>query len=347
MASSAGRTSKRVVAAGAISLAVYVILNHGIAWHAPEMRRAFAITRQAAELVKARRAALGIPADPGADPNGTGLVGPEYSDLMTSAGDLEAKRTTTNPDFAALIVHLLCEAGVSREDRVAIASSGSFPALMIASLAAVKAMEARPVLLLSLGASSYGATSPRLNLLDIHDILRDAGICDIPPAGVSLGGDRDLGLDFEPDLRDRLARRIQSAGIPFLHEPDLVKNVSRRVEIYEGNAKRPIAAFVNCGGSYASMGTSPLALELRPGLNRKIEALPERSQRGVMFEMAARGVPVIHLLHIRGLAQQYGLRWDPQPLPDEPELALPGRPTAPFWIVSIGYFALLVLLFRK
>jgi poly-gamma-glutamate system protein len=347
MASSSDRTSKRVLAAGAVSLAVYVILNYGIAWHTPEMRRAFAITRQASELVKSRRAALGIPADPAADPNGTGLVGPEYSDLMTSAGDLEAKRTTTNPDFAGLIVHLLCEAGVSREDTVAIASSGSFPALMIASLAAVRAMDARPALLLSLGASSYGATSPRLNLLDIHDILRDAGICDIPPAGVSLGGDRDLGLDFDPDVRDVLARRIQSAGIPFLHEPDLGKNVSRRVEIYGVHAKRRIAAFVNCGGSYASMGTSPLALELRPGLNRNIAALPEKSQRGVMFEMAARGVPVIHLLHIRGLAQRYGLPWDPRPLPDKPQFALPGSPTALFWIVSIGYFALLALLFRR
>jgi poly-gamma-glutamate system protein len=346
MASSAGRSSKRVVAAAAASLAVYVVLSYGFAYHTPEMLHASGIMRQATELVKSRRAALGIHSDPAADPNETGLVGPEYSDLMTSAGDLEAKRTTSNPNFAGLIVHLLHEAGVSSGDSIAIASSGSFPALMIASLAAAKAMNAHPVVLLSLGASSYGATSPRLNLLDIYNILRDAGICDAPPAGVSLGGDKDVGLDFEADIRDQLVRQIQASAIPFLHEPDLEANVSRRIAMYESKAKQKIAAFVNCGGSYSSMGTSSLALELRPGLNRSV-SLPEKNQRGVVFEMAARGVPVIHLLHIRGLVQAYALPWDPRPLPEPSPLALPGRPTALFWIVSLVYFALLIFWFRK
>ena len=31
--------------------------------------------------------------------------------------------------------------------------------------------------------------------------------------------------------------------------------------------------------------------------------------------MRAAGVPVIHLLYIRGLAQRYGIPWDPVPLP--------------------------------
>jgi hypothetical protein len=35
--------------------------------------------------------------------------------------------------------------------------------------------------------------------------------------------------------------------------------------------------------------------------------------------MAARGVPVIHCLFIRGLCRIYGLAWDPRPLPE------PGR----------------------
>ena len=35
--------------------------------------------------------------------------------------------------------------------------------------------------------------------------------------------------------------------------------------------------------------------------------------------MSARGVPVIHLLHIAGLCRRYGLPWDPRPLPDPGE----------------------------
>ena len=38
--------------------------------------------------------------------------------------------------------------------------------------------------------------------------------------------------------------------------------------------------------------------------------------------MAARGVPVIHLLYVKGLADRYGLPWDPVPLPG------PGEPGA-------------------
>ena len=45
-----------------------------------------------------------------------------------------------------------------------------------------------------------------------------------------------------------------------------------------------------------------------------IEA-PPLPDRGVLFEMAAQGTPVIHLLHVRGLALRYGLPWDPIPLP--------------------------------
>ena len=31
--------------------------------------------------------------------------------------------------------------------------------------------------------------------------------------------------------------------------------------------------------------------------------------------MAAAGVPVIHLLNVKGLCERYGLPWDPRPLP--------------------------------
>ena len=38
--------------------------------------------------------------------------------------------------------------------------------------------------------------------------------------------------------------------------------------------------------------------------------------------MAAKGIPVIHLLYVRGLSQRYGLPWDPSPIPDPGEGAL-------------------------
>jgi hypothetical protein len=87
------------------------------------------------------------------------------------------------------------------------------------------------------------------------------------------------------------------------------------MRIYETAAgKSSIQAFVNIGGAWANMGTDAKVLKLNPGLNR-IEDLPEPARRGALYEMAARSVPVLHLLFIKGLAQQYGLAWDPVPLP--------------------------------
>jgi len=61
-----------------------------------------------------------------ADPAFTGLIGPEISDITTTVGHLESKRTSLNPEFASLIVRLLSDAGVVADDNMAMASSGSF-----------------------------------------------------------------------------------------------------------------------------------------------------------------------------------------------------------------------------
>jgi poly-gamma-glutamate system protein len=135
-----------------------------------------------------------------------------------------------------------------------------------------------------------------------------------PPAAISLGGDEDVGGGFDPDLKNRLLGQIAATGIQLISEPDLRRNVGLRMAVYAGpGVSRRVSAFINTGGSYANLGTSALALELLPGLNTDM-SLPPVDQRGVLFEMAARSVPVIHLLFIRGLALRYGLGWDPIPL---------------------------------
>ncbi len=257
----------------------------------------------------------GITIDKTTDPNHTGLIGPEHSGLETSLGNLEAKRTTTNPNFAGLVVHLLRQAGVSAGDTVAIGCSASFPGLLIATLAAARAMDVRPVVILSLGASSYGGTRMRFNLLDIYELLLRERILTASPAAVSLGGEKDIAAEMEADVRERLIRHIKESGIAFIYEPDLRQNVSRRMRIYEqGAGAAGISAFINIGGSHVNLGTSERVLSLKPGLNTRME-IPAEPERGVLFEMAARSIPCIHLLFVKGLAIEYGLPWDPMPLP--------------------------------
>jgi poly-gamma-glutamate system protein len=307
-----------VTAAGLVSLSVYALVQV----YAPprhlhysdEMLEAARIMSKAVALIGNHFDRTGIPIDETVDPNHTGLVGPERSELATSLGQLEAKRTTTNPDMAGLVVHLLRQAGVAAGDTVAVGCSASFPGLMVAVLAATGAMDVRPVVILSLGASSFGGTRTDFNLLDIYELLLRERICEYPPAGASLGGDQDIAAELEPEVRERLIRRIKEYGVPFIYEPDLQRNVSRRMSIYRGGSAAGISAFVNIGGGYANLGTSELVLALKPGVNTRVEP-PAQPERGVLFEMAAHGVPCIHLLFIKGLATRYGFPWDPVPLP--------------------------------
>ncbi len=317
-----------VTAAGLVSLGVYALVQV----YAPsrrlhyshEMLEAARTMAKAVSLIASHCDRSGIPIDEAIDPNHTGLVGPEHSELATTLGHLEAKRTTTNPNMAGLVVHLLQEAGVRAGDSVAVGCSASFPGLMVATLAATRAMDVRPIVILSLGASSFGGTRMDFNLLDIYELLLRDGVTAFPPAAASLGGEQDVAAELEEDARQRLISQIREMGVAFIDEPDLRKNVSRRMRIYrESSGGAGISAFVNIGGSYANLGTSELALALQPGLNTRVE-IPAKPERGVLFEMAARGVPCIHLLFIRGLAAKYGLPWDPMPLP-APEGFSPGE----------------------
>lgn len=261
------------------------------------------------------RARKGIPADASADPNGTGIIGFESSPVTTSLGNLAAKRTTANPDFAALVVSLLDEAGVLRGDAVAVGASSSFPALIIAALSAARAMGVEPLVISSLGASEWGANIPGFDWLDMADCLRSAGLLEGRPIALAIGGEGDVGRDMSPAGRDFLTARIRASGILFVECPDLRANVESRLGIYaDAAAGRPVKAFINIGGSSANIGTNAEVLKLRSGLVRDAY-VPAPVERGVLQAMAARGVPVIHLLNIRGLCERYGLPWDPRPLP--------------------------------
>jgi poly-gamma-glutamate system protein len=113
-----------------------------------------------------------------------------------------------------------------------------------------------------------------------------------------------------------LARRALPTGLPFVIEPGLERNVAERMRLYREAAAGAgvIRAFINIGGGYANMGTDSEILKVGPGL-ATFREIPPAERRGVIFEMAARRIPVIHLLYIKGLCERYRLPWDPEPLP--------------------------------
>ena len=312
------RSLRPIYAAAGLSL-VYLFSVRFLPFLPPpvraEMAAAARLMAAATAAVRDCRAAKDIPLDRTADPNATGLIGLESSAITTSLGSLEAKRTTTNPDFAALVVSLLREAGVGRGDAVAVGASSSFPALIIAALSAVEAVGAVPLVISSLGSSEWGANIPEFTWLEMEGCLRAAGLSGSPPIARTVGGDEDAGRDMDPFGRSLLASHIRAGDVFFLEAPDLERNVALRMEAYRKSAgARPIKAFINIGGSWANIGTNAEVLALRPGLARRV-FIPPPAERGVLQAMAARDVPVIHLLNIKGLCDRYGLPWDPRPLP--------------------------------
>ena len=279
------------------------------------------------------------------DLNQTGLIGLENSALTTSLGNLEAKRTSTNPNFAGLVVHLLKKAGVGRGDTVAVGASSSFPALIVATLSAARALELRPLVISSVGSSQWGANDPKFTWLDMSECWRKSGIFDYSPLAVAWGGANDTGMDMPEEDRALLAEKMRKSGRVLLEQPDLAANVRTRMKIYEdGAGAARIKAFINIGGSWANLGTDSMVLRLKPGLNDRV-GMPVPQRRGVIHEMALRKIPVIHLLYMKGLAEQYGLPWDPVPLPRPGDGRLydrTRRPTA-LWLGLVGFYALLVI----
>jgi poly-gamma-glutamate system protein len=202
-----------------------------------------------------------------------------------------------------------------------------------------------PLLISSLGASQWGASDPGFNWLTMIRCLRQSGVLDFQPIALSLGGEGDEGKDMSPEGRAFLAVAAKASGYILLDEPDLERNVAERLRLYQAAAGRaPIKAFINIGGGYANLGTDSEILKVKPGL-AEFSHLPPAERRGMIFAMAARGVPVIHLLYVRGLCDHYGLPWDPRPLPEPgmgPIYSRKELNPRPFWIAASAYFAVVL-----
>lgn len=351
----AGKYQKTIIILFCLSLLFFGLAkflpSSGASKAEEEMVNASKVMAEAAAALNECSRKKGLYLDKKNDPNQTGLVGLEFSPITTSLGNLEAKRTTTNPNFAGLVVFLLKKAGVKRGDAIAVGASSSFPALVVAVLSAAKAMGLKPLVISSLGASQWGANNPDFHWLHMQDCLLGTGIFDTEAIALSLGGEKDTGEDMSSEGRSFFIEEVKKSGILFLHEPDLEKNVEAKMRLYEQKAgENRIRAFINIGGSWSNMGEDSEVLKLKPGLAR-IRHFPRAERRGVLYAMASRKIPVIHLLYIKGLAERYGLAWDPVPLPKPGQgkmyqLIREKRPA--FLFLAASYFLLvaLVLVFK-
>jgi len=195
---------------------------------------------------------------------------------------------------------------------VAAASfSGSFPGLNLAVMCAAQALGVELVAASSVTASSWGATDPGFTWPELESRLVAGGLLRRASAAVSPGGDGDLALGLDEggralarEIAVRCARRLQARLI----EPaDFESAIRIRLEVFDAaRAGRPIAAFINVGGTEAALGRSTAILKVRNGWLPPVpfDVAPDR---GLVARMVEQGVPVLHVLNVRDLASRWGI----------------------------------------
>jgi poly-gamma-glutamate system protein len=273
------------------------------------------LARNAMEVIKQERIKRGIPLDPEADPSRSGLIGISISPTTSDTGFLPAKQTSINPNFAAVIVHLLKLCSVREGDLVAVGPSGSFPAINIAAYAAIQTLKLKPIIISSAAASQWGANAPDFLWIDMERILVEKHLFPFRSLAASRGGGDDRGFGLSKEGRQMLDQSIQRNGLQFLDVKTSAEGTERRMQIYSEQAGgSAIKAYINIGGGTASVGTTVSKKMFKPGLNR---TAPRGAAAidSVLTRFANEGIPVIHMVYVTELAQRYGLAIQPSTMP--------------------------------
>ena len=265
--------------------------------------------------------------------------------MTTSRGHLPAKQIAVNPNFAAVVVHMLKRAGVEPGDPVAVGFSGSFPAINICVMAALEATGARPIIISSAGASQWGANIPTFMWPDMERVLFDSKVFPFRSLAASRGGIDDRGLGLAKDGRRLLDTAIRRSGLPHLEVENFKDSVEKRVAFYlEHAGSDAVRVYINVGGGTTSVGTRVGKRMFHPGLNRR---LPRGASTidSVMTHFVSEGVPVIHLTKIETLAERYGLPVQSDGIPPVGVGKVFVREVYQTWLVWVVLSVLVGLLF--
>lgn len=313
--------------------------------HFKEKLAATRLAKEALQFLKKERLRRGIPIDPEVDISQSGMIGVAISSITSFEGYLPAKQTSINPNFAAVIVELLKEAGVRAGDVVAVGLSGSFPSINVAVYAALQTLKIKPIVISSAAASQWGANHRRFSWLDMESALNRKKIFSIRSVTASLGGIEDRGWGMTKKGRRNLKGIIDQNGLPLLEVENYQQSVARRMTLYKENAGGlPIRAYINVGGGTSSVGTRIGKYAFNAGLVLNIPAATQAID-SVMAQFRLQSIPVIHLVNIRKLAERYGLPLQPDRVPGVGEggIFLKKEPSKLFTFGVLGL--MLVMLF--
>lgn len=265
--------------------------------------------------IKSERLNLKLPIIETLDPGLSGVLGAEKTPITTGGASLNMHLVTINPNWAAVIVDMLTEAGVTEGATVAAAMTGSFPTLNLAVYSAAKTLKLNLIPITSVSSSAWGGNLPELTWLDMESLFVRNGLLPYKSVAASPGGARDKAEGLSVQGRALVRDAIRRNGVPLLSAEPAAENIDRRMEIYRRAAGgAPIAAFVNVGTGYAAAGGRLGESLFKPGLNLKFS---ERFLKvdSTMTRFARAEIPVININHIMDLAQLYSLGINPVEIP--------------------------------
>ena len=254
----------------------------------------------------------GIAIDAHNDPDGTGIIGPQFSLTTTDRGSQSAKALAAHPNFGAAVTQMLLQAGVREGDLVAVGMTGSLPGFNLAVFAACRAIGAEPIVITSVGSSMFGANDAEMTWLDMEAVLAAKGLWAFHSLAASLGGGGDVGRGLSPAGRQLLLDAIERHHAILLDNATVLDAVHARVALYDSVAQargRAIKAYVNVGGGIASLGGAQNGRLIPAGLTRRL-ARHSYPNHGALNVFADRGLPIVQLLQVEKLARDYDITDD-------------------------------------
>ena len=282
--------------------------------------KAASLMKSAMDELKDHRMEQSVFIDIENDPNETGLVGGPYSLITTDEGDLDAKLTTLDPNFAAVVIDLMYQLGLKKNDTVAVLMTGSMPGANIAVLTACKALGLNPVTISSIGASQWGANQIDFTWLDMEKILFEKELILSTSIAASIGGRNDMGRLLSVKGRNIILDNIKKHNIPLIKKDRLSDNIEERMNyLNKYSSIDSYDAIINVGGGVASLGTSFNLKLLSPGVVSRADMNTigtEGGIEGVFSKFINLNVLGLHILNIRPLIEQYNMKFAPIPLPE-------------------------------
>lgn len=247
---------------------------------------------------------LNITPDAELDPTQSGAIGIEFSAITTTVGELRAKQTSINPDFAALFLRWFYELELRKGQCVVIHASASFPALTFAAISACEVYGVVPHILSSVGASSFGANQPEFTFWDMENLVFEKGLVKHKTEYATYGGQNDNGSSFWDGGMEISQKAAARNGLD-LHIPnDLQTAIKQKYDYLQSLPE--IALFINIGGNQTALGDNVCAEEQAPGVINTFHFCASETP-GLIHKLSERGIPVLHLLNIRDLAIANGV----------------------------------------